>query len=472
MKKSSSLVWQFRKAILFFVTIVAFESVVSCGDDGGITKTDASVTDAKIDGSADVDVDEDGYPASEDCDDQDPDVYPGTKRDCESECDRGIEVCQDNGTWTDCTADIDCDCDEPGESRIVTCGNCGWTSQECGTDFKWELPGECLDEGECVPGKTEEEACDLCGNKSRYCDLDCTWTEWDSSECFGVCSPGDTDYATNSCAQLGEIEPLICDTDCSWKSDGPCTSDCMITPRSGNGDFKEEVCVQGGPFLMGSVDPESWEDEFPQHTVYLTPYLIDVYEVTNGRYNECINDGVCTPPPASTDYDDPEYQDHPVVLVTYHQALDFCTWDGNRTLPTEAQWEKAAKGPEPNDPDHPWGDQDPNCDLANSKNCHNGQCATVPVDTYPDGVSFYNIFGMGGNVREWCLDYYGADYYSNSPDFNPLGPSTGSRKVTRGINVCIEFVYWEASTRSRWPYDPDVLPDNVATGFRCARRGY
>jgi formylglycine-generating enzyme required for sulfatase activity len=332
------------------------------------------------------------------------------------------------------------------------------------------MPGECLEEGECAPGDTDETPCDMCGEKTRYCDLECSWSEWDESGCFGDCAPGETDYDITSCFELGEIQPTICNNECSWQNDGICTSNCEITPRAGNNDFKDEICITGGAFLMGSADPMAREDETPQHTVYLTPYLIDKYEVTNSRYLECVVDGACTPPPSYTMYDEPDMQDHPVVQVTYYQALEFCEWDGGRTLPTEAQWEKAAKGPAPRDPNHPWGNDEPDCNLASGNDCH--PCMTDPVNMYIDGVSYYGVSSMAGNASEWCWDYYGADYYANAPDLDPRGPNNGTERVRRGWEACRSFYLWDPSTKRRLHMPPSDVVETILLGFRCARRGY
>jgi formylglycine-generating enzyme required for sulfatase activity len=223
---------------------------------------------------------------------------------------------------------------------------------------------------------------------------------------------------------------------------------------------------------MGSTEPDAYEEDKPQRTVYLTPYFIDIYEVTNARYIECINAGACTPPPSYTRYDEPDMQDHPVIQVTYYQAMDFCQWDGGRTLPTEAQWEKAAKGPAPEDPRHPWGDQEPSCSLAFGRDCHDDRCMTASVDNCPSGVSFYGVYGMASNASEWCWDYYDPDYYSTGPDFDPTGPSSGLERSRRGWEACRYFYYWQSSTASRLSQEPTEISTSFMTGFRCARRGY
>lgn len=193
--------------------------------------------------------------------------------------------------------------------------------------------------------------------------------------------------------------------------------------RTSEVDGMDQVYVPAGEFLMGSTDPEAQisEDngraypEIPQHTVYLDGYWIDKYEVTNSQFARCVDAGACEPPFVNNSYtythyyDNPEFADYPVIWVTWFQARAYCEWAGRR-LPTEAEWEKAARGTDGQK--YPWGEEpvtgeranfcDVNCtrDIANPLH-DDGYPDTAPVGSYPAGASPYGAMDMSGNVWEW-----------------------------------------------------------------------
>ena len=232
-----------------------------------------------------------------------------------------------------------------------------------------------------------------------------------------------------------------------------------------------QIYIPAGEFQMG-CDPlhnggyeVCYYDEVPLHTVYLDAYLIDATEVTNAQYVLCVALGVCSVPPEHY-YDNPEYADHPVILVDWFQAQDYCTWAGG-SLPTEAQWEKAARG-STDTRAFPWGDASPDCSLANFEDFYGTgeRCVdfTSAVGSYPDGASPYGLLDMAGNVYEWVHDWYYAAYYTDSPYANPTGPDTGTVRVLRGGSWAqIDLLVRVAA---RWYYDPTIPSGDV--GFRCA----
>lgn len=240
----------------------------------------------------------------------------------------------------------------------------------------------------------------------------------------------------------------------------------------------EEVLIPAGPFLMGCDSSLAWEacrvDERPLHRVELDAYAIDRYEVTNARYQACVEAGVCRTPRSrgsntrSFYYGNPVYANYPVLHTNWHDARNLCSWEGKR-LPTEAEWEKAARG-ETDTRMYPWGDEPRDCTLGNFDVVVEGRrvwCVgdTTEIGTYPAGASPYGAMDMAGNVREWVNDLYASNYYSFSPIHNPQGPATGSDHLLRGGSWDNHFDYMRVARRVV------TFPErsNNLYGFRCAR---
>lgn len=188
----------------------------------------------------------------------------------------------------------------------------------------------------------------------------------------------------------------------------------------------EFVYIPEGTFFMGSPNGEGDPDEHPQHTVYLDAFWISKTEITNAQYEQCISAHACNPRPYYVSKEERQ-PNHPVIYVNWYDAQKFCKWAG-LMLPTEAQWEKSARGPDGRV--YPWGNDEPNCDKAQYHDCGG---STIAVGSKPDGASPYGVLDMAGNVREWVVDWYNEKYYTHSPNHNPTGPTHANfKKISRG----------------------------------------
>jgi formylglycine-generating enzyme required for sulfatase activity len=231
--------------------------------------------------------------------------------------------------------------------------------------------------------------------------------------------------------------------------------------------------VPAGEFMMGSNNGTA--EERPAHNVYLAAFWIDKTEVTVEMYSECISTGVCQDksPYTQTDYlSNPNFHKYPMILVSWEDATTYCGWV-ERRLPTEAEWEKAARGEDSFV--YPWGNEfdgarvsfcDTNCSIGTPTGAfHDGFAETAPVGSYLEGASPYGALDMAGNVWELVADWYDAKYYANSLEANPIGPESGQYRVMRGGSWSTQL---ELGLRSSYRsyLDPDI--GNIDIGFRCA----
>lgn len=249
-----------------------------------------------------------------------------------------------------------------------------------------------------------------------------------------------------------------------------------------DGHGVEMVLVPAGEFLMGNNN--GLPDESPEHTVYLDAFYIDKYETTNAEYRACVETGVCDPPeyqdccgePSHPEwpslfpdyFTNPGYDRYPVTWLSWNHAVTYCEWRGAR-LPTEAEWEKAARGTDGRI--YPWGDEEPRPGLLNymwgrEQYDQRPAYATTPVGSYPEGVSPYGVHDMLGNVYEWVWDKYAADYYANSPYENPTGPESGPNQIARGGSFWNQGFRQAITNRNHTYLPPDGA--HFDAGVRCA----
>ncbi|HSH02486.1 MAG TPA: formylglycine-generating enzyme family protein, partial [Anaerolineae bacterium] len=274
----------------------------------------------------------------------------------------------------------------------------------------------------------------------------------------------------------------------------PDISTTRTSPLPNSSITYDQVLIPATTFMMGSNDGQS--DEKPIHEVRLDAFWLDKTEVTNEMFATFVNatnykttaeekgesyvyngsfwdsvSGAYWQAPTGPSSNINGLANHPVIHVSWHDAHAYCQWAGGR-LPTEAEWELAARGP--NVLTYPWGNTfdgqnlnycDNQCEFDHKDNDFNdGYQQTAPVGSYPTGTSPYGALDMTGNVWEWVADWYASDYYTNSPINNPQGPTSGNERVLRGGSWYVTSDYVRAAIRGRF------IPVNgfILIGFRCA----
>ncbi len=232
------------------------------------------------------------------------------------------------------------------------------------------------------------------------------------------------------------------------------------------------LLVSAGPFLMGSND--GLPNERPEHTVTVKAFYIDQYEVTAGRYQKFLELGRREIAAPADDDGGRSVDDRPAVGVTWTEAAAYCVWAGKR-LPTEAEWEKAARGTDGRR--YPWGAMQPFVDIANyNRGLWVSEAITlVPVGSGLDGMSVrhglkeggrspYGLAHMAGNAAEWVNDWYDREYYQKSPDTDPSGPKGGEKRILRGGSWA--DLPTALRVTARFSAEPEF--EDRTVGFRCA----
>lgn len=352
----------------------------------------------------------------------------------------------------------------------------GYLAGGCGSNSV--VPCPCSDTGTDIssdvlnPGDTDGPT-DTEGREVQEVQQD-TWIDmFDSGPDQAVTDLLDQDDGTDdsdaaeagidTTTDLDINEPETCADNGGWTPDDytvQCGLDDMCLIPEGSFWMGCDGVAAGGPC---DVDYNCAADEKPYHEVILPAYYIDRTEVTVEAWGECVTDGICTEPSTGSfcNWKATGREGHPVNCINWSQAAAYCGWAGKR-LPTEAEWEKAARGTDGRK--YPWGNDPAACDLAVMGGCP-GDTLDVCSKT-PAGDSPYGLCDMAGNVWEWVSDWYDSGYYSSSPASNPAGPDSGSNRVSRGGSF--DSGPETVRTMNRgidYPY-ADYAGD---LGFRCAK---
>lgn len=237
-----------------------------------------------------------------------------------------------------------------------------------------------------------------------------------------------------------------------------------LTPAGAPGETDaldmQMVLVPAGKFTRGST---LGEDEKPVRQIYLNGFYMDKYEVTVGQYARYLEATDMEEPPDWGTMNQMHNQRRPVVNVSWEDAVNYCKWAGKR-LPTEAEWEKAARGTDGRI--YPWGNEAPTRLHANyGRKDWDDHLALAPVGSFEAGKSPYGIYDMAGNAWEWVFDWYGLDYYKTGPEKNPIGPDKGEEKVVRGGS----WLYVSDFLRSAHRFNAQPMNRHFGYGFRCAK---
>jgi formylglycine-generating enzyme required for sulfatase activity len=351
-------------------------------------------------------------------------------------------------------------CVAPGASRAASCGNCGTQSQRCVDGF-WTPIGECLAQGECSPGAVESRVEGECVPSQRVCTASCEWLPWEAvgePVADAECSVGQLRWEISESCRPNHYIPVRCnETTCRWER-GACEDACAGEARRSPW-YAEEICIPGGELVRGGHVGALGTT--PVGLVTLSPFYIDRYPVTVERYQACVEAGVCFWQYSHTYRE--EFLRRPAHTLRLSDIEGFCAWDGGRRLPSEAEWELAAKGPAPRNPIYTWTTPDQPC-VAESPACGTPPWGIEPrydVDALPIVRSAFGVDMMLFGVLEWTRDTFDPDFYERTVGTrDPVNLSPGGGRVFRGFASITTA--GSPATFARWL-------DGGSPGGRCVR---
>lgn len=369
-----------------------------------------------------------------------------TDVDCDDSDTHTLDVCVSPGiAEAACThAAIAClsqaDCDDSNEHTLDTCASAGATDSSC-----IHADIICLSDADC--NDSNPATLDTCSNAATVASS-CSYET----------------YCGNNFVEQGEE----CDDGANASGDG-CSAACKAEAPY------YWITIPAGDFVMGCADGDTQCASFekPKHTVTLSAYQIMKHAVTNAQYKDCVDNGPC-PAPGNTAsatrpsyFGNPVYDNYPVIFTDQVRANAFCNWIGGR-IPTDAEWEKAARGPYPREPKYPWGDDPVSCTLSNYDACTGD---TDPVDSHAPGASYYGLLNMSGNVWETTSDWLSATYYATGgpPWVDPQGPAApDTPNVTSVRGGCFSRAA-SYQRNSQFATSPVAGTGGNYSGFRCVR---